>query len=498
MIKSIRQSITYFAKQQPKWFVLLLTMNHPLDMEKVEKFIPWLGLDRLSSNYSLRWSQELFLKYRSAMGYDYLPSHSREVACHWWIPELYQNHLEYYPLEVIGNENYWEWNTETIHQWAPLFDTLPPFWSDFHEDYCDYNQAWSSLCINSNVKWTVELLHEYKDRLNWFALTESLGLEWSEDEIMPFKELWHWPAFDKNYNIIWTENMIRYSRQHWRRLPGKHNYRQSEAFANQELIYQDLEEAFSYFQDFCNNPHIQWDSKLFDAFKKLALDLDEQERGQTALPDSYTNYTFWNGISDIFSPHFDWSEAFIAEHADQLNWEIFSANPNPSIPWSLRLIEQYQDRIDWQSFSCSTNPNIPWSIEFIERYQDRIDFGNLFANTNPLIPFSIELLKQYHHRIDYWVAVCENTTLPWSKEFLEVCREKWDWSELQVNMAIPWDWDLLLYFADEIGSCRGRGYSKPLWDKLFTPYLDDDFVEELLIVVTAILEPFDPEKETLD
>ncbi|MEZ0373671.1 MAG: hypothetical protein ACAI44_31560 [Candidatus Sericytochromatia bacterium] len=435
----MQDQVFAFARNQPNWFLMVLARHYPFNIEQFELFMPWLGYDRLSMNENLVWTMELFFKYKTSMGVDSLPLETECIGnLPWWIPELYEKHPEYYPLECLGCCDYWEWNEESIAHWAPLFNALPPVWDD-SDGYLNYNEAWSSLCGNSAVKWTPALLEKYKDRLDWGRLGKYLGMPWSEAEIMPFEELWYWPYLARNPRIIWTEDMIH---RHAEEIDWSKITYSSPALENPEMVLRYRDKLDWRYIDW--NPYIRWNADLFEYF--------------------LGNKLSWDKASSIESPHFPWSEDFIRKHADRLNWTNLCLNPNPKIPWSITFLEAYQDRIDWGGLSGNSNPNIPWTVDLIESHKDQL----------------------------YWPSLSKNRGLPWSKELIESFRDRWDWHYLQDNPSIPWNWEMLNHFADQVTSTRGSSFSKYLWKKLFAPHLDDQTVLAILADITPSLPPYIP------
>ena len=64
--------------------------------------------------------------------------------------------------------------------------------------------------------------------------------------------------------------------------------------------------------------------------------------------------------------------------------------------------------------ALSGNTALPWSIDFIERYKERWD----------------------------WRRLSENEALPWSIDFIERYEERWDWKSLSRNTSITLEYRL--------------------------------------------------------
>lgn len=443
---SALDKIRQFACKHPNWFMKFLFCCAPLEVEQFGRFFPWLDLKLLRFNKKLYWSMELFLKYKDAMGFYYLPD-PENGTCPWWIPELFEKHPEYYPIDWIVSEgnSFWEWNQESIKHWAPLIEQFPPYWDD--DDQRFYNEAWIALCENSNVQWTPEMLKHYQDHIVWDYLSRGIGLSWTEAEIMPFENRWDWSTLARNKYIIWSKNMLK---------------RHSDA--------------------------IDW--FFFSEEAKTLADPD--------IFITYEDKIDWRNI--YANPHVRWDLGLIERYWDRLDWSLLCNSKNPYIPWSEELIEEHKELIPIRLLSSNPHPGIPWSENFILKHLGKWNLHGLI--NNPAIPWSerlIEIFRQREGDAVFWNGLfLRSTTTHWSVELIEKYLDKWmpefphQWSYLMENPSVPWDHDMLLHFADIITEREGTLksfsiHSKDFWERLFAPYLDQAQMISILEDITPSL-----------
>ena len=97
-----------------------------------------------------------------------------------------------------------------------------------------------------------------------------------------------------------------------------------------------------------------------------------------------------------------------------------------------------------------------------------------------------------------WEELSQNSSLPWSEEFIEKFKNKWDWNYLSNNPSLPWSENLVFRFNGK-WNWRALLFNKstpctlwiiynylekfeasiPIWD-ILKPYIDDELIEEIL------------------
>lgn len=143
-----------------------------------------------------------------------------------------------------------------------------------------------------------------------------------------------------------------------------------------------------------------------------------------------------------------WSDDFIEEHLDLLNWQILSKNK--AVNWHVGLIERYKDNWFWEE-EYEYNHNNDDERQY---YQPGFLWHGL--SENRAIPWSKELICSYLQFWD-WYQLSSNPALPWSEEFIDYFSEKWDWENLSANENLPWTID---FFYKYDGKWNKRGIRK--------------------------------------
>ncbi len=73
--------------------------------------------------------------------------------------------------------------------------------------------------------------------------------------------------------------------------------------------------------------------------------------------------------------------------------------------------------------------------------------------------------------------VCEETKK--MKKFISRYKDRLCWHNLSYNLDIPWSLELLEEFHN-LWNWSALTYNNDLWKKVFDPYLDDEFVENVV------------------
>ena len=103
--------------------------------------------------------------------------------------------------------------------------------------------------------------------------------------------------------------------------------------------------------------------------------------------------------------------------------------------------------------------------DLIGRFADRWTWSLLQANT--ALPWSLELIDRFVGRWD-WGSIfhgglADDTTLPWSIELVNRFTDRWNWESLSGNEYLPWSIELIERFADRWdwgGRMDGGRYAK--------------------------------------
>lgn len=433
-------------------------------IEKYENFINW---KIIKHNESLVWSEELYLKYKTFVneGEEYKFS-DEQITYHNskfdfinhspWNEKLFNKYITIVDWWVLSMRTDINWTIDFIEKnkenlsWSSLSSNPSLPWSiDFIEYFKDY-WLWETydsdvtfpefgILQNQNILWDNTLIKKFSKKIPWSELSNNNFIIWTEDLIADFIDLWDWRLLSRNDTIPWSETLIIRFIENW-----------------------DLYELFN------NNSF----TKLFwaDEFKKYLI--------FTILNGKYNlNYSSLSKVSDII-----WNENLILKFCDKINWWNLSFNE------SLKISEEFIiqnldtfliDKDKTQStryLKCaglSMNNSIPWSKKLLKANLQIWNWG--FLSVNQSLPWSIEFIKEFEnywhwkpnkyscsinsywsgYAKDYWentyfnCSLSSNSALPWSKKFILLFYDKWDWTELSKNKSLPWSIDFISSFIDD-------------------------------------------------
>ena len=110
----------------------------------------------------------------------------------------------------------------------------------------------------------------------------------------------------------------------------------------------------------------------------------------------YADYIHWDALSS--NSRFIWSESFVNEYADKINWKIFteclSTLPTPSVilnAFRKKILCLYTKRLDFKILS--ENDSLDFTPDIIEKYKERWYWSALI--NNPAIEWDQEMLRKY-------------------------------------------------------------------------------------------------------
>lgn len=318
--------------------------------------------------------------------------------------------------------------------------------SEIDIDFLENNKHylnWSSISSDKNVIWSIELIRKFKTRLVWRSkpnsqldktLSNNPNLPWSIDFINEFIEEWDWVDLSCNKGVPWSIDLINEFKNRW---------------------------AWGFLS---SNESINWSEELIDA-------LIDKWRWHSGVDRNFNN-KYFTGLSNNTS--LAWSLSFITKYSEKLTW--YNLSSNDSLPWSKELIEHFYERWNWESLSG--NKAIHWSLEMVYRWKDRLSFYSLSHKTYLKLP--IDFIRDNAIKFDwegdeygFSGGLCDNPNLPWSEEFIEEFKDKFNWHRLSAQDFLPWSESFIDRYEDYF--CWGNlSYNSALpWSiKLIDKYFD--------------------------
>jgi len=369
---------------------------------------------------------------------------------------------------------------------------------------------WEKLSDNESLPWNDALIEKYKDKWNWWKLSDNKSLPWSKELLDKFSHLWNWYSMDFgeeehglscNSALPWSEELLDKFKDKWEW--GDRNWRMygirvAGLSGNHFLpLTNELLEKYEdkWVWDFLiYNPLLPWTWYLYSRYFSY-VELSSYNR----LNDIAENESFPWTIEDveecITSDEFEFygidiepfsilpvnlpsiSTDFIEKYEKLWDWNYLSIRRN--ICWTIEFIEKYEDKLNFKYMS--NNTSIPWSVDLLKKYEDKWDWWELSANSS--LPWTEKLIHIFEKRWN-WSGLSANSSLPWSVELLECYLDKWGWSSLIANDHFPWSMELIEKYIDKIGFNQ---YSQDVfapYEKIFKPYLTDDFIDEIMQKIT--------------
>ena len=363
------------------------------------------------------------------------------------------------------------------------------------------------LSINTNIKWTREILTNFIIELDWEDISRNKAIPWSDDLITEFEHLLDFNKMSFNHSIPWSIELIDkyFSKWSW---------------------------GSEYHSGLSENESIPWSIEFIECYeenwnwgKEFAFDDINHKHKNFYYKESYRN-----GLSRNTS--LPWDQYLFEKYEDRWNYKILSGNP--SLPWSIEFIAKHESKWYWNPpsneielyRSICDNPNIPWSIDLIERFKSHLDSYCGLTCVMALVPWSQKMFDKYKND-KTWFGFSRNPNLPWSLDFFLKYRNNWNlhqiskntgfcwtkeiieyltnehkmsiypyeqWSADLIKKYYPlekdldqyvlgmegaqWDIDLVLYFENKIER-NNTFFTKNIWDKVFKDFLTDEMIDEI-------------------
>lgn len=338
---------------------------------------------------------------------------------------------------------------------------------------------WEYLSGNSSIKWTVDLIKKYKNRLNLETLSNDSPafadlnfLEAIKDTI-PWKGsrsgLFLSSSIARNKHIPWSKELI------WK-------YRK-------ELNFEHL----SY------NEKLPWSEKLLERFKSRwdwdAVAANPAVPWTLQLLDKYLDRIDLSSMYVMYNLCYSNQVDLIEEYHPYLNWKIICQNPN--LPWKEEnLMERWAEYLVWEGLAY--NRKLHQNPDFFE---DNLEiwmtnpthFFHSFSRV-PTIQWTEQLINRYCDLWD-WEWLCQNEGVLWNEKMIDHFKDKVQWGGreydkdnwfrsaggLITNDNLPWSIDFLIRYEEQIDFDELWG--RNIWDKAFKPFMDEKTVDTIFRLI---------------
>ena len=397
---------------------------------------------------------------------------------------------------------------------------------------------YGGISTNKSIAWTADIIDNLKERLHWKAFSTLHHSYWSESLLIRFGDFWDWFELSKNASIPWSEALFLRFNDRW----SWHGLLKNPAVRfTEKMIRGNLEKLC--LEEFSFRGQVEWSESLIEAYEEYwtwghplfptySLSYNRQLPWSREFILKYIDRWNWSWLSR--NPAINWTLDLLIELQHRIDWKELSSNIGTF--WTVDIIEMFRNRWDrWQLFK---NEGIPWSddvlniLEYdqkrdgqlvgfskgmekldsakLHKYKETLDWSVLSGKGFP--NWSHELISEFEDRWD-WDALSWNESVPWSNALITQYLDKWYWFVydedgwmsswgIQYNNAVVWNKELLMICKDYInpGCLDGKNVewdlelvkefnakcfymswdSKKVYQKIFEPYMNDDFLIELM------------------
>lgn len=331
----------------------------------------------------------------------------------------------------------WDWWSLSENPGLPWSEELIARYADQWD--------WERLSKNQALPWNDELIARYVERWNWNKLSANTALPWTEELLERYKDRWNWTwgGLSKNKALPWTENLIDFYENRWS---------WGELSRNESLPWSDnliaVHSKKWSWQNLGQNRALPWSQELIARHENNFFQKREKKGGFFS-PSTTEFQASVSGNEEI-----PFSEELIAKYQESWEWhklsEIVRWTPsmlarfskkirfyflssNKKMIWTHAIIERFHEKLDWEILS--QNQALRWDVALIERYESKCDWR--WLSSNEALPWTDSLIELHENRWN-WQRLSCNQAIPWSENLIDNYLSKWSWKDLVTNESIPW------------------------------------------------------------
>ncbi|MEI6556135.1 MAG: hypothetical protein WCL70_11130 [Paludibacter sp.] len=234
-------------------------------------------------------------------------------------------------------------------------------------------ESWTIISEKEDLNWTTDFIETNKANLDWKALSFNDSLQWSINFIKQFEDLWNWHAL----------SFIIADKNHFER-------------ADFDLLLKRYMDKLDW-RIICQGTNLN-NNHLID----------------------YADFIHWDTLSS--NSRFTWSDTFVNEYIDKINWKVFTeclaTVKTPSVVQNVfrnKVLDLYANKLDFGILSA--NDSLDFTPDIIEKYKKRWNWAELI--NNPAIEWDEAMLKKYDKYISQitpeelkvsflWTSLIEN------------------------------------------------------------------------------------------
>lgn len=364
--------------------------------------------------------------------------------------------------------------------------------------------CWESISENRNIKWSVEMIVEFKDKIIFSS--EALASGPNFDDVYDY-------GLNYNYAIKNNFDIINHFENEWK------NFNALFDFGKLRTVYFVLDKYYDKL-NFESLSHLDWPTIILNRFKndfnwKILSLFSSLSEGQIVkfkeyihwdelsgnknidftieLINSFKNKWEWSSLTgniklsyeylSNFKEFLDWEKVSynltnddlnlleFQEFVDYLNWEILSKNYS----FTFDFLKEFEYKINWELIQAS--PNIKWTVKIINEFKNLLNPNQLnLINSN----WNVQLITKYKSYLTNNLDVSQSwyssdvyliswkelscgginystkyyrfheMNITYSHMLIMVFKEFWDWRALSLNNRIKWSVDMIRTFEDKL------------------------------------------------
>lgn len=362
--------------------------------------VPWLenlidthqdkiNWSKLSQNKAIVWNEKLLTKYWNNLYIGFIISHSRthwnEDLVRFFISKIENDSSKILWLQDFANISNIDWSLQMILDFPTSYwiraineaNTLQISFEDLKRSKGRLRKnVFRYLQENPNFIWTIEMILEFEEFLNFEILSKSKNVDWSDKLIARFCDVLDFELMSKNQSIQISEGIVKKFQDRWN------------------------------FQNLSSNPSVKWSVDLIKDYIDR-FDLNEVlQYNILGVNDEFIaeckefifwgngcgNYTYTSakiarynhvpiGVETLIEKAINWEVGYCQPYWDEKGpyegeWHYFSNNQYLT---PLHL-EVFEDKLSWELIS--SNEHIPLTKEILIKHSAKFIWSKVLARND--------------------------------------------------------------------------------------------------------------------
>lgn len=222
--------------------------------------------------------------------------------------------------------------------------------------------AISELSACEYTSWNDDLIHKYRDFIDWDLLSGNLNLRWSKELIMRYEDNWEWRALSYIIANVLEEIDFRHTL-----FIFKESISWSiicEGINISPLIVEDYPERI-HWQALSSNNLFNWSEDFVEKHKEQ---IDWVDFSAVLFPDIFRKFTTEKIPGDNRKAPHSFSDEFIARYVDYWNWDQLSENTQ--LIFQKDFLQAFRKHWNWKHII--NNEAVDWSFDLLEEFNPEL------------------------------------------------------------------------------------------------------------------------------